>query len=435
MLYGKDFISHVLKDVIRDLKMISQAGSIILRMPDGSLTLSSDVYAAVKSLDKRGYDSPKLRGALIDACKRSEFVSQGSTKYFVRTLAEFQRLLDANKDLVEIVTEFKQFRERLPNVIRPASMSSIKACLDSIAPDTSKIAMRAIELAGSECKIFIETSTTGDVVVERVDGNTFFMNVDPNYLKAGKITLQGAKVLIVDGLIESVSEIDSLLEACNKTKRSLIIIARGFSADVTSTLLVNYIRKTLNVIPATLEFDLETANVMNDIAVVLGTDVISSLKGELISTVKLDNLPIAKSVTCTGKSLTLMPDVSGDVKFHLNNLLEKRDAEQLPGIRSIIDKRIRSLSSSSVIIRMSDHGATGNKMMQDLDLCLKTVKNVLQYGVIMPEFIDDKCTCITLGNIVDAPCPTTTLSAGIKYATEFMESILRTGTLVSLYVS
>ncbi len=430
MLQNKSYIEEKLRNVIEELNELSKNGSILRRMSDGSLTFSTDVFAVVKTLNKSGLDAPSLKGALINTCQQSEKVAAGSTKYLLKTLSQVQKQLNDGLNVDVVVDKLKNVYSNLSSISQAASNETLKECLEATAPDVSELVIEAIKLAGNECKIFIESSATDTTTLERIDGNTFNVSVDPLFLKGGKWSALSAKVFIIDGMIEKISEIDSLLEACNRLKQPVCIIARGYDKDVISTLFVNYTRKTLNVIPATLAFDLETANVLNDIAVALGGDVTSSLKGDLISTVKLDDLPRAKVITCTGKSLTIVPDVSGDVINHIRNLIEKRETETLVGVKLILDKRIRSLSSSSVIIRVSDRGAQGSKIMHDIDACLKITKNVLQYGVIMPEFIDISGDMAIIKDIIDAPCATLTLAAGFKHAYEFMQTFLSAGMIV-----
>jgi hypothetical protein len=64
------------------------------------------------------------------------------------------------------------------------------------------------------------------------------------------------------------------------------------------------------------------------------------------------------------------------------------------GVQKILDNRIRSLSSSSVIMKVSNYGTEGSVLMNQIDSSLKIVRNVLQYGTITKNelmSIDKNC--------------------------------------------
>ena len=78
------------------------------------------------------------------------------------------------------------------------------------------------------------------------------------------------KVLLVDGLIEKVSELDKLLNKSFETKNTLMIVAQGFSEEVVATVWNNNNRGIFDVMLARLPQSLESLNVLNDISAVSG---------------------------------------------------------------------------------------------------------------------------------------------------------------------
>jgi hypothetical protein len=421
-------LSIAISDVLNDLKKSVDDGLVILRMPDGSLSVSSDPLAAFRLLRRSDDMHTSLRSIIIDACERSEAIGTGSTRYLIRILSNMIQMSLEGIENSSIRDNTRSIIDGIPLIASYPSQASIDACIQYMIPDTAAMVLEAIKLAGSECKIFIEPSTTGLNVIERINGHTFTVASDATFLKFGKWYASGVKCLIIDGLIERVAEIDSLLQQCNKTKRAMIIFARGFSNDVLATLRVNYARKTLNVIPVTVEFDLETANVLLDIATVVGCDVISSLKGELISTISFDKLPIVQSITCTGAVTTIITDNSTTAtQIHLRNLIERRNAESIPSMKKIIDKRIRSLSSTTVVMKIIDSGPRGNKTMHDVDTGLKMVRNILQYGSVTFESIKQLTDCSQiLDGVIDADtiCPSLVLGSALYHALATYESLV-----------
>src|SRR5690606_22334012 len=130
---------------------------------------------------------------------------------------------------------------------------------------------------------------------------------------------------------------------------------RGVSEDVKHTLKVNYDRGSLRVVPIGVRFDLDGMNTLVDLATVSGCDLTSSLKGDLISTIKFNELPRVEQVTLF-KGRTVVTDSRSRmlVKNHVANLRKRRDEEKIDDVARLLDKRIKSLSPNHVIVRLPD---------------------------------------------------------------------------------
>lgn len=415
MLIDHEDILRSFDSTIEDLLNICDGELTILRMPDGSLNASVDPFDALSALERSGSTNVTLRSMIVDACKKSELIAPGSTKFILRTLQVLSDELDPAQSAQNMLALITSHTQR-------ATRESVNTCLSRLMPSISDLIIEAIDLAGSECKIFVEPSTNGYTTVERTTGNIFKISPDPVFVQSPWVT-NDVKCLVVDGMIETVSEIDHILEKCHTLKQPMVIFARGYSNDVLNTLRVNFSRKTLNVVPVLVRFDLETANVLTDVAAVLNCDIVSALKGELISTVKFDDLPFARSVQCRGNEVIITNATSRNLENHIARLLDKRSNEHIPGIKSILDRRIRSLASSSVVIRIDDHGLTGAKKMQDIDRALKIVQACLRHGVAID--------LNTLNAFKDVQIiPSIVASAAVYYAYETLRLIKQTGALL-----
>lgn len=424
MIHTKVDIRNSIQRVIAELQQHIEPGLTISRMPDGSLNVSADHRSTLKSIRRQGDLDSVIRSLIIDGCEKSESIGMGSTKYLIKILGNINSLYDQGFNPERIKNTVKDVIDLLPSISTPVSKKAIDSCLFDAIPDSAALVSHAIDVAGSECKIFVEPSTTGFTSIERIDGNTFTCIPDPSFFKSGKWVGSDVKCLVVDGLIEKVSEIDSLLQRCNESKRTMAIFARGYSEEVASTLRVNFLRKTLNVMPISIEFDLETANVLLDIAAVLRCDVTSSLKGELISTIKFDDIAIAKELSCVGSSVTIKTANHSQLQIHLKNLIKRRNEEVIPTLKRILDKRIRSLSSSTVTIRVDDSGARGSKVLHDIDTGLKIVRNILQYGSITEQSIKNcKMDLPVLTDVVVGNCPTLVLGSALNYSLSVFETL------------
>lgn len=263
--------------------------------------------------------------------------------------------------------------------IVPKKNDFLEICFKHISNEYSfmkDMLVDAIDYSGFSGKISVEKTNNVDHI-EVIDGYNF--EIENSLLVSSKI--KNPLIVCIDGLIESVSEIHTLLTYCNETKNALIIVARGFSPDVLNTLSVNRNRGTLNVFDAKVVYDLNSVNTIVDIAIVSKCDVVSSLKGELITNIDPKTLSYVDEVIISKNKLMIK---NSSTKAATNNqikqLREKRSSS-VDDVQKILDKRIRSLIPNHVIIRLKDDIDFVVKS-QFVDHTLRMFKSMNDFGII-----------------------------------------------------
>lgn len=169
------------------------------------------------------------------------------------------------------------------------------------------------------------------------------------------------------------------------TKIPVLLIAHGFSEEVISTIKVNVDYKKFNIMPVRLAPDLDSLNVINDIAVVSGGDVVSTLKGQMVCFTEFDSLPMVERVRLTSRELCIEnPKTRRAVSDHLRMLLEKRQSNQsVTDLSDLVDKRIQGLIAASVVLRLPNMTAAKRDSTKiKIDIALRTAKTLLSYGTI-----------------------------------------------------
>jgi len=250
----------------------------------------------------------------------------------------------------------------------------------------TNVAFQAIKLGGLEGKVFVENGKQSNYLVELKEGFNFRAKPFKFFLKNNSTFWEesNCKVLILDGVIENVSEIDHLLMKTHETKIPLVVIAQGFSEEVVATLKANQERKNFDCIPVRIMPDLESLNVINDIGIVAGSIPVSSMKGDLLSFVKYDDLPLVDKVRCSQTDLviensTTKNQVNSQIKF----LLEKRQSEQVNDIVDLLDKRLKSLVANTVTIYIPNISPLAiDDLRVKLDNALRAAKTILNYGIV-----------------------------------------------------
>ncbi len=236
----------------------------------------------------------------------------------------------------------------------------------------------AINLAGFAGRIVIEKTTSSVTSVELVRGYTFHLQP----LITANANLLNPRIICIDGYIENVSEIHHLLEALASAKEPCGLFVRGMSDDVKHTLKVNFDRGSLKLLPFAARFDLEGMNTLVDIATTSCGDVISSLKGDLISSIELHNMPVVEQlISHNGKVVITNSKSKHTVAIHVQNLREKRKNEQIDDIGNLLDARIKSLSPNHVVIRLPDDK---NFILhsQSIDYALRAVRSAIEHGLL-----------------------------------------------------
>lgn len=244
-------------------------------------------------------------------------------------------------------------------------------------PRAAAMLQQALGLAGYGGRIIIEKTQSPTASVELVRGYTFelqqLLPIDASFLHA--------RVFCIDGYVEQVSEVHHLLEAAAEAKEPCVLFVRGAADDVKHTLKVNYDRGSLRVLPVGVKFDLEGMNTLVDLSVVAGCDLVSSLKGDLISSIKFHEAPSVDQVTIyKGRVVVTNSATHAAVASHVSNLRDRRNDEAIDDKGVLLDKRIKSLSPNHVVIRLpNDKDFVSSS--QAIDYALRAVRSAVDYGV------------------------------------------------------
>ena len=229
-----------------------------------------------------------------------------------------------------------------------------------------------LDLSNVNTKISIKKSNSSNLYIEFTDSFSFKINSPIKFIPS---TLQDVKAICIDGFIESVSEIHHILTYFSENKSPCLLFCRGFSEDVLSTIKVNNDRKTLSIFPFIIPFDVENSNLLVDIAVASGCDVISSLKGDLISSIDLRSLGNIESSLISVDTVRIKNSKTKKrVSEHVNHL--KRKIEEKSELTDLFVKRIKQLSSSNIEICIPDD-MNYNSLSMDLDLGIRTITSII----------------------------------------------------------
>ena len=208
--------------------------------------------------------------------------------------------------------------------------------------------------------VVANSSLTTNISIKKSSNWKTYVDINPGFsfsLKSllkeeGRILLK-PKVIPIDGYIESVSEMHHILSYLSENPSPALLFSRGMSEDVLHTIKVNNDRGTLDIHPFVVPFDLDSANTLVDLAVVGGTDVTSSLKGDLISSIDMKSIGEFESCTISGGNLRVKK-IDGDRRIanHIRNLRETIASR--PEVEEVLSRRLKSLSANCIDIAIPD---------------------------------------------------------------------------------
>ena len=309
-------------------------------------------------------------------------------------------------------------------------------------PRMSSMITQAYSLAGHSGQIFVDKEYSSASCVELLSGYTFPYGMVPEFAMATKSKIwkdTNVKCVIIDGKIESVSEIHHILQYFFEDKWPGMIVCRGYGEEVLGTLIKNYNRGTLNVIPIIVPYDLEGVNALVDIATTCNSDVVSSLKGELISSIDTSEIATVERLTVSNKMIISNPSADHNVRHHLSNILEQKDSTGLSDKKDLFDKRAKALSSVCARIKIDSHQKNRGLCFSRLDHGIKLFKEMVGYGAVNLEVSVNSIENIVLLETLNVflengytHLPAYSLILGCTMGEEIADNILSSGTYLLL---
>ena len=380
----KDGISDSLERIISVLAARASNVGNIVRGKSNDIYVSKRPYTLLNEVYQKsvGLDS-MISGMLLECVHESEKVVPGSGEAVIKLVLDGINQARPDHDL--------------ENEIMPLSLRSgeIRGLLSSLhfSEQVIDIVEAAGNLAGMTGKVFIDLSKTDETVIELKRGYNFslLLPIGPFYGEK-KWEKNWCKCVLIDGVIESLGEIDGILQQASQEKEPVAIFARGFSNDVINTIKVNNDRRTLDIMLISFGVDdMETINTIVDVASTVGADIITPIKGDLIVGARFSELVSVQKIVCYNGSVLLINGKTEEkVNSHVQELMFRAANEHFE-IAKLLNKRIRSLSSTCVLISVSTVTmGTQNIMIEELDMALNAVGAAITWGIIRDGANDEK---------------------------------------------
>lgn len=265
------------------------------------------------------------------------------------------------------------------------------ATVSSGSSEIGKIIADAMDKVGKSGVIQVDESKTFDTELDIVKGMQYDKGYISPYMVSDRetmeITLENAHVLVTDHKITTIKDVLPILEKVVEHNKPLLIIADDIENDVTSTLIVNKLRGTFNVVATKAPgFGDNQKAMLTDIAYLTGANFYAKDLDMPLKDIELDDLGLAKKVIIAKESTTilegsgnqaLIDDRVDELKHHIANATSDHDKKQL-------QERLGKLTDGIAIVKV---GALSEVEMKEKKLriedALNATKAAVEEGIVV----------------------------------------------------
>lgn len=283
---------------------------------------------------------------------------------------------------VEVAVE--QLKAHSKDISTKEEISQV-ASVSSGDEEVGKLLAEAMEIVGKDGVITVEESKTMHTELDAVEG----MQFDRGFVSAYMVTdvdkmeavLDNPYILITDKKISNIQEILPILEQIVQQGRKLLIIADDVEGEALSTLVVNKLRGTFDVVAVKAPgFGDRRKDMLGDIATLTGAQVISDELGYDLKDTELYMLGNAASVKVTKEATTIVGGAGFKeaIDERINQIRYQIDQTTSDFDREKLQERLAKLAGGVAVVRV---GAATEVEMKEKKLRIEDALNATKAAV------------------------------------------------------
>ena len=375
--------------------------NVVLDKSFGAPLITNDGVTIAKEIElEDGFENMGAQLIREVAAKTNDVAGDGTTTATVLAQAmvhEGMKNLEAGANPIVLRKGMKKATDKAVEAIREMSSKvngkeqiARVAAVSSGDDEVGQMVADAMEKVSNDGVITIEESKTMQTELDLVEG----MQFDRGYISAYMATdmekmeavLDDPYILITDKKISNIQEILPVLEQIVQSGARLLIIAEDIEGEALTTLIVNKLRGTFNVVAVKAPgYGDRRKEMLKDIAILTGGQVISEELGFDLKETTMDQLGRAKSVKVQ-KENTVIVDGCGDKNAIADRVgqIKKAIEETTSDFdREKLQERLAKLAGGVAVIRV---GAATETEMKEAKLrmedALNATKAAVEEGII-----------------------------------------------------
>ena len=334
--------------------------------------------------------STKTNDAAGDGTTTATLLAQALVREGMKNIASGANPMVVKKGISKAVDKAVETIVSNSKVIEGSDDIARVATVSSADESVGKLIAEAMEKVTSDGVITIEESKTAETYSEVVEGMQFdrgyitpYMVTDTDKMEA---VIDDAYILITDKKISNIQEILPLLEEIVKSGKKLLIIAEDIEGEALSTIIVNKLRGTFTCVGVKAPgFGDRRKEMLRDIAILTGGDVITEELGFELKDTTIENLGRARQVVVQ-KENTIIVDGAGDAEEIKNRIKEIKNQIEITTSdfdREKLQERLAKLSGGVAVIKV---GAATEIEMKEKKLriedALAATKAAVEEGIV-----------------------------------------------------
>ena len=334
------------------------------------------------------------------ATKTNDKAGDGTTTAVVLTQAIVHEglkrtALGANAMMVRrgIEKAAKDAVEELKKMAKPVKGEAVRqvATISAESEELGKTIADIVAKVGKDGVVTVEESQSIGIESDYVEG----MEFDKGYVSAYLVTnaermeaeVKDAPVLITDKKISAIKDILPLLEKIAQAgKRELVIIADDVEGEALATFIVNKLKGGFNVLAVKAPgYGDRKKEMLQDIAITVGGQVISEDLGIKLETAELSMLGKAQRVVSTKDSTTIVggKGKKGDIEARVAQLRKQVENSDSKFDREKLEERIAKLTGGVAVIRVGAATETEMKYLKDkIEDAVNATKAAIAEGIV-----------------------------------------------------
>jgi chaperonin GroEL len=405
--YGSEAREHMLKGVnaLADAVKVTlgpKGRNVVLAKTFGSPTVTKDGVTVAKEIElPEKYENMGAQMVKVVASKTSDVAGDGTTTATVLAQAiynEGQKLVAAGvnpmaikrgieRGVAAIVTELKTISKPTKNKLEITQVGAISANNDEMV---GNIISEAMEKVGKEGVITVEEAKGMETTLDVVEGMQFDRGyISPHFAtnrERMEVVLDEPLILIHEKKISSLKDMVPLLEETARSRRNLLIIAEDVEGEALAALVLNKLRGTLQVAAVKAPgFGDRRKAMLEDIAILTGTRMVSEDLGMKLESVTLKDLGKCKSVKIDKDNTTII-DGAGDrttMEGRVRQIRAQIEETTSDYDREKLQERLAKLIGGVAVIRIG--AATETEMKEKkarVEDALNATRAAVEEGIV-----------------------------------------------------
>jgi chaperonin GroEL len=286
-----------------------------------------------------------------------------------------------------VVEELRKLSREVKGKTEIAQVGTISANNDRTIGD---LIAEAMEKVGKDGVITVEEGKTADTSMEVVEG----MQFDRGYISPYFVTnaermeavLENAYILLHEKKLSNMKELLPILEQIARSARPLLVIAEDVEGEALATLVVNKLRGTLQCAAVKAPgFGDRRKEMLRDMAVLTGGNVISDDLGIKLESITLNDLGEAKRVTIDKENTTLVEGAgsASDIEGRVNQIRTQVEETTSDYDREKLQERLAKLVGGVAVIKVG--AATEAEMKEKkarVEDALNATRAAVEEGIV-----------------------------------------------------